>query len=65
MTTWHHQNSVLPSQQVLDTPTHWKKQDLDLKLYLMILVEDFKKDINNSLKELQENTDKKKHKKIP
>ena len=33
-----------------------KKQDSDLKSYLMMLVEDFKKDINNSLKEIQENT---------
>jgi hypothetical protein len=31
-----------------------EKQDLDLKLYLMMLVEDFKKEINNSLKEIQE-----------
>jgi hypothetical protein len=28
-----------------------EKQDLDLKSYLMMLVEDFKKDINKSLKE--------------
>ena len=54
---WYHQTPVLPQQQVLDTPTDQKNQDLDLKLYLMILVEDFKKD-NNSLKEIQENTDK-------
>ena len=27
-----------------------EKQDLDLKLYLMMLVENFKKEINNSLK---------------
>jgi hypothetical protein len=32
-----------------------EKQDLDLKSYLMMLVEDFKKDIKNSLKEKQEN----------
>lgn len=38
-----------------DTP---KKQDLNLKSYLMMLVEDFKKGINNSLKETQENTAK-------
>jgi gas vesicle protein len=30
----------------------------DLKTYLMMMVEDIKKDINNSLKEIQENTDK-------
>ena len=34
-----------------------KKKDLDLKTYLKMLVEDFKKGINNSLKEIQENTD--------
>jgi hypothetical protein len=53
-TTGHHQNSVCPPQQVLDTPIP-PKQDLDLKSYLMMLVEDFKKVINNSLKEIQEN----------
>jgi hypothetical protein len=36
-----------------------EKQDSDLKSYLMILVEDFKKGINNSLKEIQKNTTKK------
>jgi hypothetical protein len=41
-------------QQVLDTP----KQDLDLKSLLMIVIEDFKMDINNFLKEIQENTGK-------
>jgi hypothetical protein len=30
-----------------------KKQDFDLKSYLMMLVEDFKKEINNSHKEIQ------------
>jgi hypothetical protein len=35
-----------------------KKQDLDLKSYLMMLIEDFRKDIKNSLKEVQENTRK-------
>jgi hypothetical protein len=34
-----------------DTP---EKQDLDLKSYLMMLVEDIKKGFNNSLKEIQE-----------
>jgi hypothetical protein len=24
--TWHHQNPVLPQQQVLDTQTHWKNK---------------------------------------
>jgi hypothetical protein len=31
---------------------------LDLKPHLMMLIEDFKKDINNSLKEIQENRSK-------
>jgi hypothetical protein len=35
-----------------------EKQDSDLKSYLMMLVEDFKKDINNSSKEIQENSAK-------
>jgi hypothetical protein len=35
-----------------------KKQDSDLKSLLMMVIEDFKKDINNSLKEIQENTGK-------
>jgi hypothetical protein len=37
-------------------PNTPEKQDSDLKSYLMMLVEDFKKGINNSLKEIQENT---------
>jgi hypothetical protein len=37
-------------------PNKPEKQDSDLNSYLMMLVEDFKKDINNSLKEIQENT---------
>jgi hypothetical protein len=39
-------------------PTTLEKQDLYLKSYLMMLVKDFKKDTNNSLKEIQENTAK-------
>jgi hypothetical protein len=35
-----------------------EKQDSDFKSYLMMLVEDFKEGINNSLKEIQENTAK-------
>jgi hypothetical protein len=35
-----------------------KKLDPDLKAYLMMIVEDTKKDFNNSLKEIQENTAK-------
>ena len=37
-------------------PNTPEKQDTDLKPYLMMVVDDFKKGINNSLKEIQENT---------
>jgi hypothetical protein len=33
-----------------------EKQDTDLKSFLMMMIENFKKDINNSVKEIQENT---------
>jgi hypothetical protein len=42
----------------LDTPIKLEKQDFDLKSHLMMMIEDLKKDINNSLKEVQENTSK-------
>jgi hypothetical protein len=35
-------------------PNTAEKQDMDLKSHLMMLIENFKKDINNSLKEIQE-----------
>jgi hypothetical protein len=35
-----------------------EKQDSDLKSHPMMMIEDFKKDINNSLKETHENTGK-------
>ena len=35
-----------------------EKQDMDLKSLLIMMMEDFKKEINNSLKEIQENTSK-------
>jgi hypothetical protein len=39
-------------------PNTPEKQDSDLKSYLIMLIEDFKKGINNSLKEIQDNTAK-------
>ena len=43
-----------------------EKKDLDLTSHLMMMIEDFKNDINKSLKEIQENTgkqvEKRKHK---
>ena len=58
MAIWHHQNTVVPPQQALDTPNTLEKQDSNLQSHLMMMIEDFKKDINNSLKEIQENTGK-------
>jgi hypothetical protein len=43
------------SSGYLNTP---EKQDSFLKSHFMMMIEDFKKDINNSLKEIQENTGK-------
>ena len=56
-----HSPSSEPSTRTSASPGYYntpKKQNLDLKSYLMMLVEDFKKGINNSLKEIQENTAK-------
>jgi hypothetical protein len=57
-----HSPSSEPSTPTSSSPGHPntpEKLDQDLKAYLMILVEDNKKDFNNSLKEIQENTAKK------
>ena len=35
-----------------------EKKDLDLKTHLIMMIEDFKKNINNAPKEIQENTSK-------
>jgi hypothetical protein len=35
-----------------------EKQNFNLKVHFMMMIGDFKKDINNSLKEIQENTGK-------
>jgi hypothetical protein len=35
-----------------------EKQDMDLKSLLMMMMEEYKKEINSSLKEIQENTSK-------
>ena len=44
-----------PSPGHPNTP---EKVDLDLRAYLMMMGEDIKKEFNNSLKEIQENTTK-------
>jgi DNA repair exonuclease SbcCD ATPase subunit len=48
----------MPTTASPGNPNTPKKQDSDLKSYLMRLVKDFKRDINNSLKEIKENTAK-------
>ena len=48
----------MPTTVSTGYPNTPEKQDSDVKSYLMMLVEDFKKGINNSLKEIQENTAK-------
>jgi hypothetical protein len=49
------QFSATVSPGYLKTP---EKQDSGLKSHLMMMIEDFKKDINNSLKEIQDNKGK-------
>ena len=49
---------ITPTTASSGHPNTLEKQDLDLKSYLMMLIEDFKKDKNNSFKEIQENTGK-------
>jgi hypothetical protein len=51
-----HPPSSEPTSTNLGYPNTPEKLDQDLKAYLMMLVEDIKKDLNNSLKEIQENT---------
>ena len=47
-----------PTSPSPGNPNTPENLDLDLKAYLMMMVEDIKKDFNNSLKEIQENTAK-------
>ena len=47
-----HSTPTLPSAGHPNTP---ETLDPDLKAYLMMMVEDIKKDFNNSLKEIQQN----------
>jgi hypothetical protein len=53
--------SLEPNSPTIANPGYTvtpEKQDLDLKSLLMMMIEEFKKHINNSLKEIQENTGK-------
>jgi hypothetical protein len=50
-----------PNSQTMASPGYtitWEKQESDLISLLMMMIEDFKKVINNFLKEIQENTGK-------
>ena len=47
-----------PTPHSTGHPKTPEKIDPDLKAYLIMMVEDIKKDFNNSLKEIQENTTK-------
>jgi uncharacterized lipoprotein YddW (UPF0748 family) len=49
-TTWHHQKPGSPTTVSPGYPNRPEKQDSDSKSYLMILVDDLMKGINNSLK---------------
>jgi len=44
-----------PTKANTEYPNTPEKQDLDLKSYLIMMLEDFKKDVKNSLRETQEN----------
>ena len=53
--------SSAPNSPTIASPGYTitlEKQDSDLKSLFMVMIEDIKKDINNSLKEKQENTSK-------
>ena len=50
-----------PNSPTIASPGHNitpEKQDSDLNTLLMMVIEEFKKDLNNSLKEIKENTGK-------
>jgi hypothetical protein len=55
---WASSEPSMPTTMSPGYPNTPEKQDTDLKSYLVIVVEDFKKGINNTFKEIQENTAK-------
>ena len=55
---WASSEPSMPTTESPGYPNTPEKQDWDLKSYLRMVVEVFKKGINNSLKEIQENTAK-------
>jgi FtsZ-binding cell division protein ZapB len=55
---WASSEPSTPTTTSPGYPSTPEKQDVDLKSYLMMVVEDLKKGTNNSLKEIQENSAK-------
>ena len=55
---WESSKPSTPTTTSPGYPSTPKKQDMYLKSYLIMVVEDLKKGINNSLKEIQENSAK-------
>ena len=55
---WASSEPSTPTTTSPGYPNTPEKQNSDLKSYLMMLIEDFKKGINNSLNEIQKNTAK-------
>jgi hypothetical protein len=49
---------ISPTTVSPEFPNTPEKEDYDLKLHIMMMIGDFKKDINNSFKEIQENIGK-------
>jgi len=47
-----------PTKENTEYPNTPEKQDVDLKSHLITMMEDFKKDIKNCLREMQENTNR-------
>ena len=56
--TWASSEPSSPTTARHEYKNTHESQEADLKSYLMKIIESFKKDINNSLKEIQENTGK-------
>jgi DNA anti-recombination protein RmuC len=55
---WASSEPSTPTTVSAGCPNTSEKQDSDIKSYHMMLVEDYKKEINNSIKEIQENNAK-------
>ena len=56
--TWTSSEPSSPTTASPEYTNTTENQEADLKSYLMKIIESFKKDIKNSLKEIQENTGK-------